>query len=559
MSAHGDSDDEQQPFAFAGAAAGAGNQAALAQIYQALLFRSRPAASSNAELVRGLKRSGIIEEPLERAFLLFDRKAFVPEENQDEAYEDQPIRMERFGVNVSAPHMHGQCLQSLELDPGMKFLDVGSGCGLLTAVAAHVCGHALGIDIRDDIVEFGEGNVRRWREAHPDTPCPATFARRNVFLLDPADETFDRIHVGASCPREKVKALQELLRPGGVLVTPCGCELLRIRKDAAGRPLAPSVRYGDLQVPTAVEVMAARFASERKSALAMPEVPGSLGEDLRKLAGTPRRRPRPAAMETEEGAGAGRGREEPEPGSAGRSLRRRISAGSEASDGEEESEREVFIACRGRRFRSLRGLLGARSEWFAALWRHRRASVASPNGKGGAGAPGGGGGTGGAEGSTVALDELDPEAVKCCLEHITTDSVACVSDENVVQLLVAANFLQLPRLKRACEILLRANVDDENAVSVLEVAEHASAVQLKRVCLDYIVQRFEAVSRTPAFRHLDPDLATQVTAEACGQLRRAMRIVSDGAGVPLPMLPAPASTPEGDPDPSPPSARRDTL
>eukprot|EP00741_Cyanophora_paradoxa_P008061 tig00001250_g7800.t1 len=154
-------------------------------------------------------------------------------------------------------------------------------------------------------------------------------ARRNVFLLDPADETFDRIHVGASCPREKARRPAPPRPAGrprasagagqgaagaaaarGVLVTPCGCELLRIRKDAAGRPLAPrcappaappapparlerggagqvlaSVRYGDLQVPTAVEVMAARFASERKSALAMPQLPASLAEDLRKLAG----------------------------------------------------------------------------------------------------------------------------------------------------------------------------------------------------------------------------------------------------------------------------------
>lgn len=40
------------------------------------------------------------------------------------------------GFNVSAPHMHATCLEALDLQPGHSFLDIGSGCGLVTAAAA---------------------------------------------------------------------------------------------------------------------------------------------------------------------------------------------------------------------------------------------------------------------------------------------------------------------------------------------------------------------------------------------------------------------------------------
>jgi len=66
------------------------------------------------------------------------RNMFVPEQHQDEAFTDSPIRLEELDFNVSAPHMHASCLEALDLEPGHKVLDVGAGCGIINACAAYM-------------------------------------------------------------------------------------------------------------------------------------------------------------------------------------------------------------------------------------------------------------------------------------------------------------------------------------------------------------------------------------------------------------------------------------
>ena len=89
------------------------------------------------------------------------RGTFIPQEYADGAYSDMPIRVEDMEFNISAPHMHATCLEALELQPGEKyaasdppnhflawrppfrFLDVGSGCGIVAACGAHLVGSPL--------------------------------------------------------------------------------------------------------------------------------------------------------------------------------------------------------------------------------------------------------------------------------------------------------------------------------------------------------------------------------------------------------------------------------
>jgi protein-L-isoaspartate O-methyltransferase len=52
------------------------------------------------------------------------------------AFAPAQVRIDAMDFNVSAPHMHATCLEALDLQPGHAFLDIGCGCGLVTAAAA---------------------------------------------------------------------------------------------------------------------------------------------------------------------------------------------------------------------------------------------------------------------------------------------------------------------------------------------------------------------------------------------------------------------------------------
>jgi len=53
------------------------------------------------------------------------RGDFVPQSQQADAYDDSPLPVHRWGFNISAPHMYAICLQALDPQPGMSFLDIG--------------------------------------------------------------------------------------------------------------------------------------------------------------------------------------------------------------------------------------------------------------------------------------------------------------------------------------------------------------------------------------------------------------------------------------------------
>jgi len=82
-------------------------------------------------------------------------------------------------------------------------------------------GWVLGLEIREDIVEFSRQNVAASSKLRG-FEFQGYFENRNCFIPDIEERTFDRVHTGACCPERYLPKLVALLKPGGILVTPSG-------------------------------------------------------------------------------------------------------------------------------------------------------------------------------------------------------------------------------------------------------------------------------------------------------------------------------------------------
>lgn len=136
------------------------------------------------------------------------REDFVPARYRRMAFADMPIPLEH-GQMTMKPVVEGRMLQALELEPEDEVLEIGTGCGFITACLAQLARDVVSIDIHADFVERAQARLKAMGLAN------VRVELADAFSFNP-DRRFDAIAVTGAVMELPADFLS-WLKPGGRL------------------------------------------------------------------------------------------------------------------------------------------------------------------------------------------------------------------------------------------------------------------------------------------------------------------------------------------------------
>lgn len=155
-----------------------------------------------------------------RAFLLTPREFFVRTPNLARAYDHAFLDI-GFGVTISGPHAVARMTSSLDIKPGEKVLEIGTGSGYQSAYLSHLTDKVWSIEIIKPLAE-------RTRATYDELAAKG-YAEFKAIASKNADGyygwaengPFDKIVVTCGIDHIPPPLLQQL-KPGGIMVIPVG-------------------------------------------------------------------------------------------------------------------------------------------------------------------------------------------------------------------------------------------------------------------------------------------------------------------------------------------------
>jgi protein-L-isoaspartate(D-aspartate) O-methyltransferase len=174
---------------------------------------------------------GTLDPRVLAAMAKVPRHEFVPVEVRPFAYADQPLPI-GWGKTISQPFIAALMLDLLELKPGDKVLEVGTGLGYHAAILAELVEKVFSVEIVEELGTAAKRNLAR-------IGCKTVQIRIGDGTRGwPEHAPFDKIVVAAGSELIPPMLLQQL-KPGGRMVLPTGTaeaqELMVVTKDAAGK------------------------------------------------------------------------------------------------------------------------------------------------------------------------------------------------------------------------------------------------------------------------------------------------------------------------------------
>ncbi|KAF2351099.1 S-adenosyl-L-methionine-dependent methyltransferase [Trinorchestia longiramus] len=200
---------------------------------------------NNDDMVTKLINAQYIKTPcVERAFRAVDRGNYVL--HKDSAYSDSAWRTDH--LHLSAPCIYAQVLEGLLLEPGQRFLNIGSGTGYLSTMVAMILGSEgtnHGVELRPEVIRYAHLRMKFFKKCssyNPDFFADPVFIEGNAYHLMPPETKYDRIYCGAAVEPAFLDRLRDdFLNVGGVIVAPVQDELLQVYKEDVRRDIVISL------------------------------------------------------------------------------------------------------------------------------------------------------------------------------------------------------------------------------------------------------------------------------------------------------------------------------
>jgi protein-L-isoaspartate(D-aspartate) O-methyltransferase len=199
------------------------------------MFEKRQAMVETQIIPRGVSDKAVLD-----AMRKVERHLFVPSRLQPVAYADEPLPIGS-GQTISQPYIVAYMTEALELGPGDRVLEIGTGSGYQAAVLAEIVKEVYSMELLKPLVDSARERL-------------ASLGYRNIEVICgdgynglPDKAPFDAILVTAA-PPEIPEELASQLKPGGRMIVPVGSffqELVLITRTGNGldtRSLIP-VRF----------------------------------------------------------------------------------------------------------------------------------------------------------------------------------------------------------------------------------------------------------------------------------------------------------------------------
>ena len=161
-----------------------------------------------------IERRGIADPAVLAAMRAVPRHRFVPPEQADAAYDDRALAI-GFGQTISQPYIVAFMTAALQLEPGHRVLEVGTGSGYQAAILAQIVKEVHTIEIVPALAARARALVAELGYANIDVRTGDAYAGL------PELAPFDRIIVTAA-PDHVPQPLVEQLAIGGRMIVPVG-------------------------------------------------------------------------------------------------------------------------------------------------------------------------------------------------------------------------------------------------------------------------------------------------------------------------------------------------